>query len=174
MKENSGKLKKIEASLIKRLLRISSYLLSVQFWSSLFILSFLYSWTLRVSMEHSWRSVAYLVFGARRQRKCRKAQEDIRINDQSWIYLQVSSCKYGFLDIFDMHGTWMWFPGYDLSLACRISWINDEFSQPFHFLDSHGVVSVTFVFRLVLMFLWLWVEVLVPRSLGWTSALEAL
>lgn len=31
-----------------------------------------YYWTLSF-LEHSWRSVAYLVFGARRQRKSKKA-----------------------------------------------------------------------------------------------------
>ena len=43
MKENNGKMKKFEASLIKRLMRINWYIfhiiLSVQFWSSHSILS---------------------------------------------------------------------------------------------------------------------------------------
>ena len=39
MKENNVKLNKIEASLIKMFLRISGYLLLVQFWSSPYYLS---------------------------------------------------------------------------------------------------------------------------------------
>ena len=39
MKENNGKLNKLEAALIKRILRINWYLFLVQFWSSLIIIS---------------------------------------------------------------------------------------------------------------------------------------
>jgi len=52
MKENNGKMKKIEITLIKRFLRINWYLLSIQFWSSPSILSISHSWTLRDSLDH--------------------------------------------------------------------------------------------------------------------------
>ena len=41
------------------------------------------------------------------------------------IFLQVSLCMYGFFPSFGMHGTCMWFLGCDLSLAWRISWIDN-------------------------------------------------
>ena len=50
--KNNGKMKNIESTLIKRLMRISWYLLSVQFWSYLSILSLSRSQTLRVLLEH--------------------------------------------------------------------------------------------------------------------------
>jgi len=50
MKENNGKLKKIEASLIKRLLRINWYILSVNFGA---LSLFSHSWTLRAFLENS-------------------------------------------------------------------------------------------------------------------------
>jgi len=34
----------------------------------------------------------------------------------------------------------MWFFGHDLSLGWRIAWIDNGFSCPCHFWDSHGVV----------------------------------
>ena len=40
------------------------------------------------------------------------------------IFLQVSSFMYGFFPSFCMHGICMWFLGCDMSLACRISWID--------------------------------------------------
>ncbi len=61
---------------------------------------------------------------------------------------------YGFHASFGMHSTCIWFLGHDLSLACRISWI-DNGIYPFllHFLNSHGVVGSPFgVFLLVLRF----------------------
>jgi len=42
---------------------------------------------LRVFLEHSWRSVAYLGFGARRERKRRKVQEDIGIRSYNRFFL---------------------------------------------------------------------------------------
>ena len=131
----------------------------------IFSLSLSYSWTLIVFLEHSWRSVAYLRFRARKQRKSTKSQEDIQITNYKWFCLQVSNCLYDFLAIFGMHGTSVWFLGYELSLEWRIPWIDNGFSQPFHFMDSHGVVGFIFVFWLVLMFLWIWVELLVPGAL---------
>ena len=47
------KLKKIEALIIKRLMRINSQLLTVIWWSYLSILSLSYSCTLRAFLEHS-------------------------------------------------------------------------------------------------------------------------
>jgi len=59
MEENNGKMKKIEASLIKMLMRISSWLLiSLVLELSFYSLSLSYSWPLRVSVEHSGRSLA--------------------------------------------------------------------------------------------------------------------
>ena len=121
-------MKKIKASLIKRLLRISGQAWSVQFWSSLSILSLSYSWTLRVSWStlggvwHTWS------FGPRRQRKSKKSQHDIEINSYNEFFLQVPSCMYIFLTSFGMHGTCMWVLGYYLSLAWRIAWIDNGFS----------------------------------------------
>jgi len=63
MEENNGKMKKIEASLIKRLVRIISWLfigsvLKLSFYS----VSLSYSLTLRVFLEHSGRSVALCIW----------------------------------------------------------------------------------------------------------------
>ena len=56
---------------------------------SLFSLSLSYSWRLRVFLEKSWRVWHTWIFGARRQRKSRKVQEGIGINN----YIGFS-CKY--------------------------------------------------------------------------------
>ena len=64
-----------------------SNLWSVKFWSSHYILSLSYSWTLRVFLEHSWRNVAYLGFGVRRKMKNRKVKEDIEINNYNDFFL---------------------------------------------------------------------------------------
>ena len=82
-------MKKLEASLIKRILRISWYLLSVQFWSYLFIISLSYSWTLIFFLEHSWRVWHNWILGSRRKRKSMKVQEGINISN----YIRFS-CKY--------------------------------------------------------------------------------
>jgi len=73
--------------MIKMILRINSWHLSMlvfcqfSFGALIFYsLSLSYSWTLRVFLEHSWSSVAYFGFGARRKRKSMKAKEDIGIN----------------------------------------------------------------------------------------------
>ena len=86
MKENNGKLKKLEASLIKWLLRISWQVFSYTYGSHS-ILSLSYSWILRVFLENSWRSVAYLGFGERSKMKSREAQQDIGFNSYRWISL---------------------------------------------------------------------------------------
>jgi len=62
------------------------------------------------------------------QRKSRKSQEDIRINNYNRFFLQVSSGMYVFLIIFGMHDICMWFIDHNLSLAWRISWIDSGFS----------------------------------------------
>ena len=115
----------------------------------------------QIFLEHSQRSVAYVAFGVRRQRKIMKVQEDIRISNYNKFCLQVLSCMYDFLASFGMHGICRWLFGYDMSLAWRIPQIDNGFSQPCHFLDSHGVVGFTFVLWLVFLFLWMWVELLV-------------
>lgn len=120
---------------------------------ALIFCSLSYSWTLRVFLEPSWRSVAYLGLEREGTRKREKAQEDIGINIYCKFFLQVPSCMYGFIASFGMHGTCMWFLSYDMSLTWRIPWIDGRFSQPFHFLNIHGVVGVfPFVFQLVLTF----------------------
>jgi len=72
--------------------------------------------------------VAYLGFGERRKRKGRKVQEDIWISKYIIFSLHVLSGMYDFLASFGMHGTCMWFFGYDLSLAWRIAWIDNGFA----------------------------------------------
>jgi len=95
------------------------------FVSSIFgihiLFSLSYSWTLKVFLEHSWRSLAHLGFGVRRKRKSRKEQGDNGINGYSGFCLQISSYMYDFLASFGMHCTCMWFLGYDLSLAWKIA-----------------------------------------------------
>ena len=66
-------------------------------------LSLSYSWTLRVFLEHSWRSMPYLGFRATRQRKRKKVKENIKINNWKFC-LKVPSCIYDFLVSFDIHG----------------------------------------------------------------------
>lgn len=117
----------------------------------LFSLSPSYSWTFKVFLEHSWRVWHTCMVRERRQRKSRKAQEDIENGSYNKFCLQVSSCMYVFLTSFCMHGICMWCRGYDMSLAWRISQIDSVFAQPFHFLDSHGVVDFTFFFLVVFL-----------------------
>ena len=69
MKENNGKLKKIETSLIKRFLRISWYILSIQFWSTLSLFSLSHSCTPREFLEHSNIRSRKEKEGKRRQRE---------------------------------------------------------------------------------------------------------
>ena len=61
MKENNGKLKKIEASLIKKFMRINSQ----PDVSSILELSLSHSWTLRVFLEH-------FNFGSRKTKKAKR------------------------------------------------------------------------------------------------------
>jgi len=68
---------------------------------------------LELFLENSWRSVAYLGFGVRRQRKRRKAQEDIEINNYNRFFLQIPSYTYDFLTTFGMHGICMWLFGHE-------------------------------------------------------------
>jgi len=114
--------------MITRLLRISSkpfFSFSLELYS---ILSLSYSCTLRVFLEHSCRILVCFGFGERRQRKCKKAQGDNGINKYNGFSLQVPNCMYDFLASFGMHGICMWLFGYDLSLAWRIAWIDNDFS----------------------------------------------
>ena len=97
-------------------------------------LSLSYSWLHRVFLQHSWRVWHTWILGARRHQHQQLHQ----------IFLQVPSCMYDFFTSFGIHGTCMWFLGYDLSLAWRIAWIDNGFAQPHHFLDSHGVCGFTF------------------------------
>jgi len=69
------------------------------------------------------RSVAYFLFWERMKRKRKKVQENIGIISYNEFFLQLLSCTFDFLASFGMHGTCMWFLGYDMSLASRISWI---------------------------------------------------
>ena len=101
------------------------------------------------------------------KRKSRKEKEDNEIDSYSGFFLQVLSFMYGSLTSFGMHGICMCLFGYDFSLAWGITWIESGFAQPCYFLDSHVVVGFTFVFGLVFLCLWLWVELLVPRSLSY-------
>ena len=114
-------MKKIEASLIKRLLRISgegliSLFLEVSHYSLSSILL-----VLRVFLEHSWRVWHTWILGARRKRKRRKVQEGIGINNYirfscryqvaCMIYSLVLECMAyacGFLVMFyHWHGGWL-------------------------------------------------------------------
>jgi len=64
---------------------------------------------------------------------------------------------YDLLASFGMHGVYMWLFGYDLSLAWRIVWIDNDdvgtivwidndFSYPCHFLNNHVVFSFSPLF----------------------------
>ena len=64
--------------------------------------------------------VAYLDYW---RKKAKEEQESIRRHRHQQlhqIFLQVPSCMYDFFTSFGMHGTCMWFLGYDLSLAWRV------------------------------------------------------
>jgi len=75
LKENNGKMKKIEASMIKRLMRISSQLLSVLAWSPIFYslshtLAHLdFSWS---TLEALWHTLDLEQEGKGRARKCKR------------------------------------------------------------------------------------------------------
>ena len=83
--------------------------MSVLTWSSLYLLLSLILLDTYSFLEHSWRSVAYLGFGERRERerKSRKVQEDIGIDNDNGVSLRVPSCMYDFLASFGMHSTCM-------------------------------------------------------------------
>jgi len=48
---------------------------------------------------------------------------------------------YDFLVIFGMHCTYMWFLGYDLSLAWKFAWIEKWFFLTL-FMDNYGVIGL--------------------------------
>ena len=145
-------MKKIQASLIKMLMRISSQL----FVSSILELS-LYSLSHNIAhlefLEHCWRTLGILWIWSRRKRKSKKAQGNIGINNYNEFFLQVMSCMHDFITIFDMHGICMWLLGYGLSLAWRIAWNENCFSQTYHFWIAMLFWVLYFVLWLVLMFL---------------------
>ena len=86
-------------------------------------LSLSYCWRLRIFLQYSWRVWHTWIIGPRMQRKSRKAQEGIGINNYirfSWMYRV--SCMISSLVLL-MHGLCMWFLDCHLSVAWRISWI---------------------------------------------------
>ena len=120
-------------------------LLSVWFSISLIILYFSHTLGhLRVFLELVWRVWHAWSFGARRQRNSRRVQEDIGINNYNGFCFQLLNFMYIFFTSFVMHGICMWFFGFDISLAWRmtgnysrfpslaISWIEIEFVGLFH------------------------------------------
>lgn len=142
--------------MIKRLMRINSQLFVI------FRLDL--SLTHSCTLGFSWNTLDLEKEG----KESGKAQGDNEINNYNQIALRVPSCMYNLLFIFGMHGVCMWLFCYDFSLAQMISWIDNGFSQPCHFLDNHGVVC----FFLLLFFSgWfscsslLWVELLVFGAL---------
>ena len=90
--------------------------------------AFSYSLRLRIFLEHSWRVWHTWNFGARRKRKNRKVQEDIKINSYNMFDLYVLSCMYVFLTSFCIHGICMWFIGHDLSLTWKMVKVESGFS----------------------------------------------
>ena len=101
MKESNGKMKKIEATLIKMLMRINWYLFSIQFWSSLSILSLTHSWTLRVFLEH-------FSIGSRKEKKEKRKENIKKGRAGSSIYNKIT-CRYRFACMISM-----------LDLACMV------------------------------------------------------
>jgi len=60
--------------------------------------------------------------------KRRIVQGNIRISNYNGFSLQVLSFMYDFLVSFGMRGVCMWLFSYDISLAWRIGWIDNNFS----------------------------------------------
>jgi len=109
--------KKIEASLIKRLLRISGRdLVNSVLELSHFSLSLSYSWILRVFLEHSWRG-GILGFWSKKEKEEQESARGHRDQQLHQICVQVPSCMHDFFTSLDMHGICMWILGHDLSLA---------------------------------------------------------
>ena len=94
-------MKKIEASLIKRLSRISGKdLVSLDLKLSHYSLSLSYSLTLRFFLEH-------FGIGARKAKKARGSKDQVGKGRIKWLQqglLQVSTCMCIFLARFGMHG----------------------------------------------------------------------
>lgn len=86
-------------------------------------------------------SVAYLDAWRKKEEEELESVRGHQDQQLQRFFLQVLNCMYDFLTIFGMHSICMWFIGHDLSLAWRIVWIDNGFTQPFHFWDSHGVVG---------------------------------
>ena len=125
-------MKKIKASIIKRLLRISCYLFLVQFWSSLSILSyFLHFWS-TLALEKGRKRKDNEIKG--QERKVGSSNFNIRI-------LQVTCCMCNFLAGMWMHGTHMLLLVHFLSLAWVFPSLTTVLAFPCHFLDSHVVMG---------------------------------
>ena len=95
LKEKQREMKKIEASIIKRILRINSQFFSVWLWN----------W---FHKEKSTKRRTQAKKGRQRKDKESKGQaRKSQIKQLQWDYLRVSSCMYDFLASFGMHGTCM-------------------------------------------------------------------
>ena len=64
--------------------------------------------------------VAYLDSWSKKEKEEKESVRGYQDEQLHQIFLQVSSCMYDLFTSFGMHGTCMWFLGYDLSLAWRM------------------------------------------------------
>ncbi len=93
-----------------------------------YILSLSYFSIHRVFLEHSWSSLAYLEFWSKKAKEEKESTRGHRDQQRQCVFLAGTECMYVFLTSFGMHGICMWFLGYDMSLAWRISWIDNGFA----------------------------------------------
>lgn len=113
------------------------------------------------SFHQNWRN---------KEKESKKVKGDNGIDYYSGFSLQVPSCMYDFHASFGMHGICMCLFGYDLSLAQRIAQIDSDFRSlvisqiAMVFLDCPLIV-----FDWCSSSIWLRVELLVPRAIGWNK-----
>ena len=140
LKENNVKLKKIEASLIKELMRISWYLfVSSILELSLFSLS--HSWTLRVFLEHSNIGSRKAKEVPRRQRKAKIKQRRVGLSDYNRItYRYRVTCVISLIFFACMVYACVYLVLF-LSLAWVLPGVIVVFILAFPFPDNHGVMG---------------------------------
>ena len=153
-------MKRIEASLIKRPMRISgkafvsSTFCEFNFGAlSLFSLSLILLNT-QIFLEELLVGVEYLYSWSKKAKEEQESTRGHQDQQLHHIFLQVTSCMYvSFITLY-MHGIWMWFIGSDMSLAWRMVEIDSGFPS----LSISQIAMVTLglfsllCFWLVLMF----------------------
>ena len=144
---------KIEVSLIKRLLKVSSQIF-VSFNLDLALYSL--SYTL-IHLEYSWSTLTLEEGKKRKDEERRSKDQTRRVGSSNYneISLKVSSCMYDFSASFGIHGTCMCVFGSLAITRMCFSRCDSSFSAALPFPDSHGVMGFFHLVELW-VFRWFW------------------